>query len=176
MRLECTWILANLTFSSDEPCLVILTDGNDQTRKLSCVVEFLAKGLEADKPLVDLVTFVLGNLTFDLEITRILQENINFIPMLAKIAATQTMTPQICENITRIFNNVARLDAGNKKNLLHKRERLDMIVTCKSYLLDNNKKCDALLAVLETLKWLSDNATDDDLYLIGQGSMVSCLL
>jgi hypothetical protein len=79
MKLELTWILANLTYGSDQVCLDILTDGpiNDiGHRKLSSVVEFLRKALEEDYAMKELVSHVFGNLmTSDFDITKMLLES-----------------------------------------------------------------------------------------------------
>ena len=78
MKLELTWIIANLTYGSDHLCLDILTEGpiNDSgQRKLSSVVEFLSKALEGDNSMKELATHVYGNLMVsDFNIAKMLLE------------------------------------------------------------------------------------------------------
>lgn len=65
MRLEISWILANLFYSSEQVCLDMLTEVRDGHRKQSSIFEFMVRGLDGDSAMLDLTTFNFANLMHD---------------------------------------------------------------------------------------------------------------
>jgi hypothetical protein len=84
MRLEVAWILANLTYASDEVCYELLTEGTNEPRTLSCIVEFLKLGLSGNTDMLDLVSFTLSNLCSE-KFARTLLDNTHCISTLMNL-------------------------------------------------------------------------------------------
>lgn len=177
MRLEIAWILANLTYTSNEVCYEMMVEGPQLQgipRKLSCIVEFISSGLDGDMAMADLITFMLGNLSFDSDTSRLLLDATGFLAKFQRLVSSQTIPPQVLENVSRVCDNLARLD--EREDLLKKQERVEIICIVKSIILEAKTKNDSFLCSLSALKAISDNADDYVLGLIGAGSMVEHLI
>lgn len=73
MKLEIAWILANLTFASDDVCVQLMTDQpKGEPAKLSPIVEFIASSLQGDMEMFDMIIWVIGNLVYSEDCAKIM--------------------------------------------------------------------------------------------------------
>ena len=80
--------------------------------------------------MADLITFMLGNLSFDSDTSRLLLDATGFLAKFQRLVSSQTIPPQVLENVARVCDNLARLD--EREDLLKKQERVEIICIAKS--------------------------------------------
>jgi hypothetical protein len=110
MRLEVSWILANLFYTKEEVCMSILTELENGHRKQSSIFEFLVRGLDGDMPLFDLTTFNISNLMSDRKPTELFLESVDLINRFQVMVSTTKLHKEVLLNIISIIELICTQD------------------------------------------------------------------